>query len=473
MPADKLDEVPPRDTFQVLDADSSQQVAILAAKSGASMVIEGPPGTGKSQTITNIIAECLSQGKTVLFVAEKAAALEVVKRRLDAVQLGDFVLELHSRKASKRQIIEELGRVMNASYPPAERFDLDARDLEQLRARLNSYVRMLHEPRTALEKSLFEAMSDFAALRTAPVAPVDMSKLVSASRDEFARMQELVSLLSRAASGLGDLAAHPWRGVGLSEISLDERQKLPAKVEEMKRVVQEIQSSSTAACGLLAAPAPVCRQDAQQLLDLAKVVLQTKSITPKSFEGPPWPNPTDKVDELVELGRAIQQTRAQISRALEARCGESGLAGSLRAPKGPSDDEVALVSAAVLSRQQPDPAVLELSAASAAERRRRLAAVGCTGPAEAAVRGADAAGRKSFRRDVARLRQRLAGSRGSCRCHAANFAVADRRADQRRGARQGLHARWKNATEGGRATVCRRVQRAAERVQGVRPAAWA
>src|SRR4029079_3913733 len=80
--ADKLDDVPPRDTFQVLDADSSQQGAILAAKSGTSMVIEGPPGTGKSQTITNIIAECLSQGKTVLFVAEKSAALEVVKRRL-------------------------------------------------------------------------------------------------------------------------------------------------------------------------------------------------------------------------------------------------------------------------------------------------------------------------------------------------------------------------------------------------------
>ncbi len=312
-PADKLDEVPPRDTFQVLDADSSQQVAILAAKSGTSMVIEGPPGTGKSQTITNIIAECLSQGKTVLFVAEKAAALEVVKRRLDNVQLGDFVLELHSRKASKRQIIEELGRVMNASYPPAPKFDLDARELEQLRARLNSYVRLLHEPRTALEKSLFEAMSEFAPLRTAVEAPVDMSSLVSATHDQFARMQELVALLSRAASRLGDMAAHPWRGVGLSEISLDQRQKLPAKIEDLRRVIGEIQTSSTAACGLLAAPAPACRGDAQQLLDLANVILQTKSITPKSLQGPPWPNPTDKVDELLKVGRSIQQMRATLS----------------------------------------------------------------------------------------------------------------------------------------------------------------
>lgn len=313
MPADKLDEVPPRDTFQVLDADSSQQVAILAAKSGTSMVIEGPPGTGKSQTITNIIAECLSQGKTVLFVAEKAAALEVVKRRLDNVQLGDFVLELHSRKASKRQIIEELGRVMNATYPPAPRFDLDARELEQLRARLNSYVRLLHQPRTALEKSLFEAMSEFAPLRSAVEAPVDMSTLVSASRDEFARMQELVSLLSRAASRLGDMAVHPWRGVGLTEISLDQRQKLPVKIEGLRGVIGEIQSSSTATCGLLAAPAPKCRAEAQQLLDLASVVLQTRSITPKLLQGPPWPNSTDEVDEVIKTGRSVHHLRAQLA----------------------------------------------------------------------------------------------------------------------------------------------------------------
>ena len=86
----------------MVDADSSQQAAIVAAKHGVSMVIDGPPGTGKSQTITNIIGECLADGKTVLFVSEKAAALEVVKRRLENVGLGDFVLELHSRKTSKK-----------------------------------------------------------------------------------------------------------------------------------------------------------------------------------------------------------------------------------------------------------------------------------------------------------------------------------------------------------------------------------
>ena len=312
-PADKLDEVPPRDTFQVLDADSSQQVAILAAKSGTSMVIEGPPGTGKSQTITNIIAECLSQGKTVLFVAEKAAALEVVKRRLDNVQLGDFVLELHSRKASKRQIIEELGRVMNASYPPAPKFDLDARELEQLRARLNNYVRLLHEPRTALEKTLFEAMSEFAPLRIAVEAPVDMSQLVSATRDEFARMQELVSLLSRAASRLCDMATHPWRGVGLSELSLDQRQKLPVKIDGLQRALAEVERTGSVVAALVEAPPPASSALAQQFLELGRAIVQTATLSPESLDNvAAWQSSAD-VDVLLAGGRRIQQSRTLLA----------------------------------------------------------------------------------------------------------------------------------------------------------------
>ncbi len=84
-----------------MDADSTQTLAILDVSQGRNLVIQGPPGTGKSQTITNLIAEAIGRGKSVLFVAEKMAALEVVKRRLDAVGLGDACLELHSHKAQQ------------------------------------------------------------------------------------------------------------------------------------------------------------------------------------------------------------------------------------------------------------------------------------------------------------------------------------------------------------------------------------
>jgi Cdc6-like AAA superfamily ATPase len=88
--------VDPKEMHQVVDADSSQTVAILDVVGGKNLVIQGPPGTGKSQTITNLVAEAIGNGKKVLFVAEKMAALEVVKRNLDKIGLGDACLELHT-----------------------------------------------------------------------------------------------------------------------------------------------------------------------------------------------------------------------------------------------------------------------------------------------------------------------------------------------------------------------------------------
>jgi len=104
-----------QDLFHILDADPSQIAVIEDAKAKRNLVVEGPPGTGKSQTITNIIAEFLAAGKSILFVSEKMAALEVVKDRLDHTGLGDFCLELHSRKANKKRVLEKLRRSMEAS----------------------------------------------------------------------------------------------------------------------------------------------------------------------------------------------------------------------------------------------------------------------------------------------------------------------------------------------------------------------
>ena len=103
--------------FQVVDADSSQIQAILSIQAGRNQIIQGPPGTGKSQTITNIIANAIGEGKKVLFVAEKMAALEVVKRRLDNNHLGEACLELHSNKANKKDLLNELKRVLDLGRP--------------------------------------------------------------------------------------------------------------------------------------------------------------------------------------------------------------------------------------------------------------------------------------------------------------------------------------------------------------------
>jgi len=135
---DVIDTLDPEEVYQVQDADSSQIKAILAAKAGKSLVIEGPPGTGKSQTITNVIAECLAAGRTVLFVSEKMAALRVVKDRLDKSGLGDFCLQLHSTKSNRRSALEELNRAWKRTKA-TRRTDGAAR-LVKLRDRLNQYV---------------------------------------------------------------------------------------------------------------------------------------------------------------------------------------------------------------------------------------------------------------------------------------------------------------------------------------------
>jgi len=124
----------------VFDADSSQHSALIdILHHEKNMVVEGPPGTGKSQTITNLIAACIAQNKTVLFVAEKLAALEVVKTRLTMAGLDPFVLELHSNKTNKKRVLEELGNRISAT--PTSTFGLEDKleRLETNRAALKAY----------------------------------------------------------------------------------------------------------------------------------------------------------------------------------------------------------------------------------------------------------------------------------------------------------------------------------------------
>ncbi|HQU69964.1 MAG TPA: DUF3320 domain-containing protein [Albidovulum sp.] len=135
----------PGDLLAPLPADSSQLSAVLAAAEGRDFVLIGPPGTGKSQSITNIIADQLGRGRTVLFVAEKSAALDVVHRRLERHGLGHAVLELHSNKADRKSVLTQLGRSWDrASAAKAEEWVRVAEELRLTRDQLNAYVDALH-----------------------------------------------------------------------------------------------------------------------------------------------------------------------------------------------------------------------------------------------------------------------------------------------------------------------------------------
>ncbi|MCY0907412.1 MAG: AAA domain-containing protein [Sulfobacillus thermotolerans] len=162
-PADmaELDQIPPDDEFTLLDADSSQQQVIRTVIQGRSGVILGPPGTGKSQTIVNIIAEYAARGKSVLFVAEKRAALDVVLGRLKDVGLDYLALDLQAAEQSKKMIANQLGSSLNRirNAEPVESNGLHQRLVER-RNRLNRYVEKLHRSREPFQMSLYRLQGE-------------------------------------------------------------------------------------------------------------------------------------------------------------------------------------------------------------------------------------------------------------------------------------------------------------------------
>ena len=105
----------PEDIIQVVDADAPQTRVIEEVKAGRHLVVQGPPGTGKSQTITNIIAAAVHADKTVLFMAEKMAALDVVLNRLQKCQLGHLCLELHSRHTNRKEVLQQINHTLQAA----------------------------------------------------------------------------------------------------------------------------------------------------------------------------------------------------------------------------------------------------------------------------------------------------------------------------------------------------------------------
>ncbi|HZC77865.1 MAG TPA: AAA domain-containing protein, partial [Ktedonobacterales bacterium] len=218
--------VRPHQTFEILDADSSQQEAVIAAKSGASFVLQGPPGTGKSQTIANIIAESLALGRKVLFVSEKMAALEIVRERLAEAGLGDFLLDLHSHKTNKKDFIAELKAALIGAESGPAAADLDAvwqRESDQLhatRGELNTYARALHAPLLALRRSAFDAYGALARLADAPDLTFSLPGLEGITEADLDTMRQALEQLHTWSDVLDAYETFPWRETLASDYSL-------------------------------------------------------------------------------------------------------------------------------------------------------------------------------------------------------------------------------------------------------------
>ena len=215
------------DIHQVLDSDSSQTLTAIDVKAGGNLVIQGPPGTGKSQTITNLIAEAIADDKKVLFVAEKMAALEVVKRRLDNIQIGDACLELHSHKANKRRVLNELNRTLGLGRPRLSDPAGDRALLTANRQLLNDYSRAVNTPIGKSGISPHDIVGRLAQLAEPgsadwPVLSIDAS--MSWSRSEFVLRLDQVGGLQALVANMGAPDKHIfWESGRQSFLPMDRR----------------------------------------------------------------------------------------------------------------------------------------------------------------------------------------------------------------------------------------------------------
>ncbi len=271
---DRLDdEVHPGQLPLVVDADSTQTSAVVAALRGKSFVLQGPPGTGKSQTITNLIAAALAHGKTVLFVSEKMAALEVVYRRLQTVGLGDFCLELHSHKAQKREVVQSLGRTLDRSERTARpSWEQTSAELATMRARLNGYVRALHAP-TPLGMSFHQVSARLITLADAPLVRLNVVDPSNLQGETLRHAQTLARAFGTLASQVEPVSAHPFQACTTEGWSAQRDHQIRSALVAALAANTELEGAMQELCSALGGvPAPL------PLAELAEVAELTRSV---------------------------------------------------------------------------------------------------------------------------------------------------------------------------------------------------
>jgi hypothetical protein len=249
-------ETTPEAPLLLLDADASQHDAVVDALQERSMVIQGPPGTGKSQTITNMISAFLAKGKRVLFLAEKLAALRVVKSRLDHAGLGDFVFEIHGA-TPRQEFYAALKKRLEAKPPVYNPRDLEntKTQLDKLRNRLTSYVATINAPAGDTELTAHDILWSHTSTRDKlkglprAIADISIENPLALNKIERKIMASMAEALEQTAEAMGQFAPpskQPWRGIGrndITEFDLDEVEALgEATIAAITRLEADIRA---------------------------------------------------------------------------------------------------------------------------------------------------------------------------------------------------------------------------------------
>ena len=290
----------------VLDADSSQTNAIQTAMHGRDLVIQGPPGTGKSQTISNLIAAAVHAGKSVLFVAEKLAALEVVHQRLQDVGLAPICFELHSRRAAKQQVLKQIRMALDATAPPAAAAGLPGSVDEQIAA-LWAHSDRFHVKHPPSNYTPFEIVGAICRLQD---AGVDVPDFTVVDAEKFSRPQvesilgEFRELSERLVIS-GVPARHPWRDCAHPTFN-------PLDLKRLSDLAEKLCTATDALLGMVKRIWPLVRPDEHaeftsvpvSVLSRISSALEVASTRPNEsidvLSNPRWTKELDVLKDLLE-----------------------------------------------------------------------------------------------------------------------------------------------------------------------------
>ncbi|MGW2569422.1 DUF3320 domain-containing protein [Streptomyces sp. NPDC001537] len=342
---DRIDELsPPEDSPLVLDADASQRQAVAAAVAGQSFVLDGPPGTGKSQTITNMIAGLMHAGRSVLFVSEKAAALDVVLDRLKSVGLDSYALALHSHNTSRKAVAQELGRSL-AEEPRAPQLSQQTlAQARELRLALSAYAEAMNEVRDPLGRTLHDVLGRVGQLSEAPVAYLSQGddaatgsgatfRAETLSDEDLRLIVEATKALSEAWEAVAD-PSFPWRDLraGLPH---------PRPVLEQAQAARDALTTAVARYRDLApGGVPVTDESGIDRLIALLRLLDVRSPVPEA-----WLTTdafADEVDDWVDAFLAELRKVQRSSTAVHAAVGERWQELSTRLTAEPGEAEKAL-----------------------------------------------------------------------------------------------------------------------------------
>lgn len=242
-------------TYCPLPTDSSQLAAVMAAADGQDFVLIGPPGTGKSQTIANLICHCLAEGKSVLFIAEKTAALEVVNRRLEAAGLGPFCLELHSNKTNKQGVLAQLERAratadveaQEVAGGPAGAWGEAVAKVQALRLELNGFVQRMHGPHSN-GLTIFSAIARVLSGPDVPEISLSWPTIDAHDGEQLAGLGEQARRLDTHAAAAGLRPADPLMPVRQRDWSTRWQASLLAAARQIVALGAELQTAAGAFC---------------------------------------------------------------------------------------------------------------------------------------------------------------------------------------------------------------------------------